>query len=464
MEEQSKAAGAGRAKLGPAAGAAAWRGSLEPNDAWIGVDPAKPARRRAERASTRVRRRSRGGALRFIAIALLTGSALAYFAPGSSEPAPDGAEPVLASVQKPEASAEDDKALADIEAKRAALLAEIKRLETQRSEEQGQISELATRRSSLNQELADLEGQRKEWVQQLSGQPGTPNAEAELGAPADARDAEIAAAPQPLPAERPASEAPVPSVPTVPSQPESSATAEQVAQAEAERREGAEQAAKVEEERLAKIEALAAVERKEAEAQNRIRELQERRAAAEKELAAKRRERAAQAELARAKQAEEARKAQETRRFAALPEGSGGGLLGGLFSRDPVAGFAREQRSSYLPVPASTRYPAPPAAPSRVYVHYSAFDPEGKAKASHVARRLMARGFQVAELRPVRTRVRSSTVRFFHEQDRAAAPALRGALAQSLAERGAQSGTRLQDLRSFERPPQEGTLEVWLAE
>jgi len=100
------------------------------------------------------------------------------------------------------------------------------------------------------------------------------------------------------------------------------------------------------------------------------------------------------------------------------------------------------------------------SAPSAV-VHYSAFDPAAERAARRAAEALGAVGVTTQDIRAVRARFSSTSVRYFHEADRDDAARVNGAVAAALLRSGFDRA-RLQDLTHYEPRPREGALEVWV--
>ena len=97
----------------------------------------------------------------------------------------------------------------------------------------------------------------------------------------------------------------------------------------------------------------------------------------------------------------------------------------------------------------------------RVFVHYAgpAGDEVGRGRAERIARVLEDDGYRIGAIRPTGFAIRTSSVRYFHEADRAAAARLRSDLPPSLAE-----STLIMDFTSYEPRPRPGTIELWLAD
>jgi hypothetical protein len=112
-----------------------------------------------------------------------------------------------------------------------------------------------------------------------------------------------------------------------------------------------------------------------------------------------------------------------------------------------------------LAVPAATAaQPAQPAEPSaprglRVFVHHRANSNPGAAAAEEVAQSLRSAGIEVGSVRPAPFVPSTPVVRYFHDEDQAAAARLAGRLGR---------GWAIQDFRAYMPQPPPQTLEVWL--
>lgn len=91
------------------------------------------------------------------------------------------------------------------------------------------------------------------------------------------------------------------------------------------------------------------------------------------------------------------------------------------------------------------------ARPLRVFVHHRASAPPSAAE--EVTQALRGAGIEVTALRPSPFVPSTPVVRYFHEEDQAAASRLAGRLGRSWA---------IQDFRAYVPQPPPGTLEVWL--
>lgn len=92
--------------------------------------------------------------------------------------------------------------------------------------------------------------------------------------------------------------------------------------------------------------------------------------------------------------------------------------------------------------------------PVRVMVHHRANSPTASGAAADLARTLRGGGFEVQGVRGSAFVPSTPVVRFFHEEDRAAASRLAARLGR---------GWAIQDFRAFLPQPAPQTLEVWLA-
>jgi hypothetical protein len=99
---------------------------------------------------------------------------------------------------------------------------------------------------------------------------------------------------------------------------------------------------------------------------------------------------------------------------------------------------------------------------TRVFVHYSSLDPDGRSRAEQVARRLAAQGFEVADLRSRGVEIMTSNVRYYHPQDRSASSVVRDIVDASFPDLGL-NATRLRDFAGFPAPPSQGVVELWLS-
>jgi hypothetical protein len=114
-----------------------------------------------------------------------------------------------------------------------------------------------------------------------------------------------------------------------------------------------------------------------------------------------------------------------------------------------IAALEREAAERRSPPP-----PEPGARPLRVVVHHRANSPTASGAAADMARTLRGGGFEVQALRGAAFVPSTPVVRFFHEEDRAAASRLAARLGP---------GWAIQDFRAYLPQPAAQTLEVWLA-
>lgn len=124
-------------------------------------------------------------------------------------------------------------------------------------------------------------------------------------------------------------------------------------------------------------------------------------------------------------------------------------------SAAPAAGGGQATASAGA-VAAAAPAPPPAEAPTRglrVYVHHRANSPPGVAAAEEVAQTLRGAGVEVPAIRPAPFVPSTPVVRYFHEEDQAAAARLAGRLGR---------GWAIQDFRAFVPQPPPQTLEVWL--
>ena len=115
-----------------------------------------------------------------------------------------------------------------------------------------------------------------------------------------------------------------------------------------------------------------------------------------------------------------------------------------------------------LPPPAAGTAPADSAIPppaTRVFIHHTAGSDPDAAAAQALTERLRGQGFEVIAIRPVPFTIRTGSVRYYFDQDRAAARQL-AALADPLAGSGLPRPPL--DFRHYEPKPSVGTVEVWI--
>lgn len=98
----------------------------------------------------------------------------------------------------------------------------------------------------------------------------------------------------------------------------------------------------------------------------------------------------------------------------------------------------------------------------RVFLHFTAGDPDARDKAERLARELRRRGLTVADIRAVPQSVRSSMIRFYHESDRGQLRELAAALADSARSAGTPDSWYVSDFTRHASPPRVGNVEVWI--
>lgn len=104
--------------------------------------------------------------------------------------------------------------------------------------------------------------------------------------------------------------------------------------------------------------------------------------------------------------------------------------------------------------PAAAATPEPPAGRGlRIFVHHRANSPQSAGAAEEVTQNLRAAGFEIAAVRAAPFVPSTPVVRYFHDEDQAAAARLAGRLGR---------GWAIQDFRAYEPQPAPQTLEVWL--
>jgi hypothetical protein len=91
---------------------------------------------------------------------------------------------------------------------------------------------------------------------------------------------------------------------------------------------------------------------------------------------------------------------------------------------------------------------------ARVFVHHRANSRSGAAAAEEIADGLRGAGLDVSAVRAAPFVPSTPVVRYFHEEDQAAAARLAGRLGR---------GWAIQDFRAYLPQPPPRTLEVWLA-
>lgn len=128
----------------------------------------------------------------------------------------------------------------------------------------------------------------------------------------------------------------------------------------------------------------------------------------------------------------------------------------------PVTPTQRTTSATAPPSQADRTATRPVQTRTRVFVHYSALDPEGRGRAERIARRLAAEGFEVADLRSRGVEIMTSNVRYYHPQDRSASSVVRDIVDASFPDLGLNE-TRLRDFGAYPTPPSQGVVELWLA-
>ena len=108
--------------------------------------------------------------------------------------------------------------------------------------------------------------------------------------------------------------------------------------------------------------------------------------------------------------------------------------------------------------PLFTKFPAPRATETRVFVHYSASAVGAPATAMHLVRHLKAEGFAV-EARPVEFSIPTNSIRYFFAADRERAEALRSSLEGQIP---GDAALTVMDFTSYEPRPRPGLIEIWL--
>lgn len=103
---------------------------------------------------------------------------------------------------------------------------------------------------------------------------------------------------------------------------------------------------------------------------------------------------------------------------------------------------------------------APGGSAQRVFIHVSSSSPLARLHASRLVEALSMHRIEVAGIRSVDFPIRSSSVRFFHDEDQPIVPVLQDVMAA--VEDGEEPMSR--DFRRYRSPPRPGTLEIWLAD
>jgi hypothetical protein len=100
---------------------------------------------------------------------------------------------------------------------------------------------------------------------------------------------------------------------------------------------------------------------------------------------------------------------------------------------------------------------------SRVYFHYSTLEEGGEETARQYAHYVLDNGFLSIEIRPVNVAIKTASVRYFYEDDRAESVKLGQALQQLTISRGLpQVSYTVVDFLRFTPKPRKGTIEVWI--
>lgn len=89
----------------------------------------------------------------------------------------------------------------------------------------------------------------------------------------------------------------------------------------------------------------------------------------------------------------------------------------------------------------------------RIVIHHRANSGPGAAAAEEVAQTLRSAGFEPATIRGVQFVPSTPVVRYFHDEDQAAAARLAGRLGR---------GWAIQDFRAYQPQPPPQTLEIWV--
>jgi hypothetical protein len=108
--------------------------------------------------------------------------------------------------------------------------------------------------------------------------------------------------------------------------------------------------------------------------------------------------------------------------------------------------------------PLFAKLPASRSAQTRVFVHYSAGVVGAPATAMHLVRHLKAAGFAV-EVRAIEFPIPTNSIRYFFDNDRAQAEALRARLEGQLP---GDAALELMDFTSYQPRPRPGLIEIWL--
>ncbi|WP_203071848.1 hypothetical protein [Falsiroseomonas ponticola] len=115
------------------------------------------------------------------------------------------------------------------------------------------------------------------------------------------------------------------------------------------------------------------------------------------------------------------------------------------------AGPAPAQLTRLAPVAPAAAAPAEP--PLRIVLHHRAASAQGASAAEEVAGRLREAGLEVQATRTAPFVPSTPVVRYFHEEDQAAAARIAGRLGR---------GWAIQDFRAYQPQPSPQTIEVWI--
>jgi hypothetical protein len=101
---------------------------------------------------------------------------------------------------------------------------------------------------------------------------------------------------------------------------------------------------------------------------------------------------------------------------------------------------------------------------ARIFIHYTGFREDDRRRAMEFAQYLQARGISVADVRDVDFTIRNGSVRYFFPSDRQGSEMVIRTLSEFYARAGNDKALPRvpQDLTSYERKPNNGTIEVWL--
>ncbi|MFL5334473.1 MAG: hypothetical protein ACJ8H8_15090 [Geminicoccaceae bacterium] len=125
---------------------------------------------------------------------------------------------------------------------------------------------------------------------------------------------------------------------------------------------------------------------------------------------------------------------------------------------DPLA--AREPEIE--PSPVNRAPTAPVETGLRIVVHYTAADRDSSEVAGRLAQQLQRAGLGTSEARAVPFRIGSTSIRYFHAEDRGRADRLVAAIKPFLSWNGRAAPSTPIDFGDFRPLPQPGTVEIWL--